>query len=1149
MCFRSAGRFWMRYRRAWCWRVIQNRRDAWQALRSRWRRRGRAWHNGGSMSFSLRQVRALSLLSLLLCALFVAALFGARSAQRFDARGRPDDFPQPVFGAERLHLGVNVDFESAGDATLDRQMAQLSAAGLRAVRHEFRWNMIEPERGSFRWAAADRIFAAARKYNLRVLAVLWTTPAWARGDSGSANAPATETAPPRDLRDFARFAGAFAARYDASVMAYQIWDEPNLSAAWGDALVNPTLYLQLLRAAREAVREINPVAIVALAALAPTVEQSNVNLEPQTFLQKLYQLGGHQAFDIAAAKPYGFEFPPGDRRVDPSLLNFSHVILMREVMVAHGDGHKAIWAAAFGWNALPGDWQGERSIWGAVSEAQQAEYTADAVRRVAREWPWLGAMFIDGLQPRPRESEPELDARWGFALLDQRGKPRPVFDAFAAAGQDAAYSTRAGLFADCRLPQSVARALRLENLLTAMPEIESSQPDCREPNSNATFTEGWRFEQLGADIPERPDAKVSVRFSGEAFALIVRRGNYRAYTFVTIDGQPANLLPREPRGAYLIMTAPALAPQIETIPVASGLGPGEHVAEISVDRGWNQWALIGWSARAAAPDARVAASLRLLPVALLLSALVFGVATWRARWRSWLREQWSSAGSPGQPVPMWRAVLAGLALWVTSSLAWAQDAAQAWHSLSLPVHVTVSGLVSGVLFWSPLLVISLAALAALFVLVLFRLEAGLLLLAFFIPFFLLPQRLFERSFPMVEILTFMCAISWVVQWAGRWLAERGQDRPRLGAAELLRRISALDWGVLGLALVGVLSTSQAAQQVVAWRELRLVILEPALLYLVLRTARLSNAAPRLLLGAFVAGALAIACIGLFNYARGERYLAEFGLPRIKSIFGSANNDALYLARALPFALAALTLGGGRWYSSAPTEYDRRSGLRRAGMVGVCAAIGLALLLSQSRGMLLFGLPAMLVTMLLLAGGRWRMLGLAGLVLAGAGLFALLSGALRPLVEGTRLENVFDLTRGTTFFRMNLWLSAWRMFLDHPFLGVGPDNYLYAYRGFYILPAAWQEPGLSHPHNVVLDWLTRLGVAGFAAGTAMVAGFVALIRRGLRGPNTRVLAIAGAGYLAEVLAHGMVDHSFFLIDLMFVFMLLAGVMGWAVSKER
>ncbi len=161
-----------------------------------------------------------------------------------------------------------------------------------------------------------------------------------------------------------------------------------------------------------------------------------------------------------------------------------------------------------------------------------------------------------------------------------------------------------------------------------------------------------------------------------------------------------------------------------------------------------------------------------------------------------------------------------------------------------------------------------------------------------------------------------------------------------------------------------------------------------------------------------------------------------------------------------------------------------------------------------------------------------------MLIGGAALF---SGALAPYLQGTRLANAFDMTRGTGFFRLNLWQSAWRMFVDRPWLGVGPDNFLYAYRSFYILPAAWQEPNLSHPHNVLFDWLTRLGAFGALAGGAMVGGMIALIRQGLRDPDTRWIAIAAAGFLAAVLAHGAVDHSFFLPDLMFAFMLLGGVL--------
>jgi O-antigen ligase len=179
-------------------------------------------------------------------------------------------------------------------------------------------------------------------------------------------------------------------------------------------------------------------------------------------------------------------------------------------------------------------------------------------------------------------------------------------------------------------------------------------------------------------------------------------------------------------------------------------------------------------------------------------------------------------------------------------------------------------------------------------------------------------------------------------------------------------------------------------------------------------------------------------------------------------------------------------------------------------------------------------------MCLLTGGKWRWLGAAIFALVVLAFVVLLSGATQPFLQSTRFANALDLSRGTGFFRINLWQSAWRMFLDHPLLGVGPDNFLYAYRGFYILPAAWQEPNLSHPHNIALDFATRLGGLGLLVGGGLIFGLAQRIGAGLRDSSTRVFAIACAGFLAEVLAHGIVDHSIFLVDLMFVFMLVAGV---------
>ncbi|MDW8351395.1 MAG: O-antigen ligase family protein [Anaerolineae bacterium] len=1107
------------------------------------------------MNWSTQHCRILSVLALLALALSTTSLIGLQSARALQARGRVLPFPRPVFGAESLRLGVNAALEQYDADTLDALLADLSRRGVRWVRQEFRWSAIEPQRGQFDWSASDRIVQAAVRHGIHILPVLWTTPTWARAPSASAQFPPVETAPPADVDDYARFVQAFAKRYDVEpspIFAYQIWDEPNLSAAWGNALIDPTYYLQMLRAARRAIHEVNPDARIMLAGLAPTVEQSNINLAPQTFLLKLYQLGGHEAFDIAAAKAYGFDFPPDDRRVDAGVLNFSHVILMREMMVAHNDGHKAIWLTSFGWNALPAGWQGEPSIWGNTTEAQQADYTYRAVRRAALEWPWVGGMFVDGLQPRPRHTRPEADARWGFALLDPQRRPRPVYEALTQAVADAERAPRAQLFANCRSSQSLYRTLNLDNVMTAMPEILASKPDCTTPNPRAAFSEGWRFGQLGADIPDRPDAQVRFRFTGDSLALIVRRGNYRAYTFVRVNGRPANLLPTEPRGAYLIMTSPGLYPVIETIPVATGLGEGEHIAEITLDRGWNQWALIGWSS--APPDEGQWTAVGWLAAGVgALSVIALIAVAPRARWREWCAA-WMARLCGNRPdAEQWnaRAILVAIVLWFSAALTWAQDAAIAYRNLGLGPNVVFTALASGVLFWSPVMVISLIALIALTALVMLRLEAGLMLLAFFIPFYLLPQRLFERSFAMVELLTLMCVASWAVRWVRHIYAQRTTRKAALSLSSLAAQLSLFDWSVLGLVGVALLSALQADFRVEAFRELRLVIVEPALVYLMLRTLPATpgeGMARRFMpiVEGFVLGAAVVATIGLINYAQGNTIEAEVGLPRIKSVFGSPNNDALYLERALPILLAMAILGYPAWRMKhrealwQPTLDSLRFVLYPIGIL----LVTLALLLTQSRGALLLGVPAAMITVLLLAGRRWRLLGIGLLAAAILGFAVLLSGAAQPLLEGTRFAGALDLQRGTGFFRLNLWQSAVNMWRDHPLLGVGPDNFLYAYRSFYILPAAWQEPNLSHPHNLLFDFATRLGTLGVLVGIGLIFGYISLIKRTLQ--VNRPLAVGCAGLLAATLAHGLVDHSFFLLELAHAFMLTAGVMVAAAS---
>ena len=1087
-------------------------------------------------------------------------------------------FPQPVRGAEALVLGANVVFDALPEAQVEAQATLLQTHQTAVIRQDFRWSEIEPVKGQFNWARSDAIFAQANRHSLRVLAVLLTSPAWARPPSGTNPLSQTETTAPQYVEDFARFARAFANRYDSTaasatqqqqspIVGYQIWDEPNLSIGWGNNLIDPAGYLRLLWASGDAIRAMNPYARIVLAGLAPTVEMSEVNLAPSAFLRQLYRLGGHDAFDVVATKPYGFNFPALDRRVDPAILNFSNILLLREEMVAHGEQDKAIWATEFGWNALPSGWRGEPSIWGEVSETQQAAWTREAVIRAAREWPWLGALFIDTLTPRPRQPQPDIDPAWGFGMLTQSGETRPVFEAFVSAQQDAQHATRGQLAAVCDLPTRLVKVIDNLNLqpqnkraaLDTLPDIET----CYVPNPQATYSEGWRFGRMGADVPQRAGAKVNVRFSGDAFALTLRRAGieYRAYAFVTIDGQPANLLPREPRGAYIVMNSADLQPHVETIEVANGLGPGEHVAEITIVGGWNLWALVGWSSRyefqIESARLKVASGAALIGAVLGLVGLVF--ATPRAGWRVML------VALRPRIVPKINAahaVGAGLLMWLTASLTWAQDASTAWRNWPI-APALITGLTSALAFWSPVYVIGLIALVALFGLVLLRLDLGVMLLAFFIPFYLIPQRLFAHSFSMVELLTLMCLVSWCVsrralgEERGAWSDTIRGFASYLTPHALRSTLHALDWSVLLLAVTAILSSFQAAFQVEAFRELRMVILESAAVYLVLRTSgqTLGERGRWRILDGLVAGVVVVALIGLFNYVQGDRFATESGLSRIKSVFGSANNDALLFERVLPLLVAMFLWRVGRRQRAEGREQTTAnenlrsafysllspSALRSTLYAAALVPVTLALVLTQSRGALLFGVPASLFVVGWLLGGRWRRLALVGLGLLVILLLALFTGLATPLVEGTRLANAFDMQNGTGFFRLNLWSSAWRMWLDHFWLGVGPDNFLYAYRSFYILPVAWKEPNLSHPHNLLFEFATRLGLPGLIAGIGLIAGLAIQIRQGLKHDSpARPIYIGAAGMLAAMLAHGMVDQSFFLIELAFPFMVLAGI---------
>ena len=639
-------------------------------------------------------------------------------------------------------------------------------------------------------------------------------------------------------------------------------------------------------------------------------------------------------------------------------------------------------------------------------------------------------------------------------------------------------------------------------------------------SGEAEWEGNWEFSELGADPSEAGGERVTIPFVGTDFALRVRRGNYRGYFFVSVDGEPANRLPREERGAYLVLTSPDYAPQVVTIHVATGLDDGPHIAVVAAERGWDQWPLVGWSV-SRTPDTT---AYRWTLVGLGALGLVFLAGLLWTRKSLQLKQD---LGRGFSPILADRAdKSAFICVYLRPIVGLGQSFARRFH-LGDRLALAATLIAAAVFYFSPWLPLTLISGLALAALILLRLDVGLALVVATASFYLYPRSLFGKAFSMAEVATLLCVVSWGLRQLAAWRDRRTSIQHL--ASSIQCPVSSLDRAVLFFVIVAIASLFVAEYRHIALRELRVLVLEPALFYLMLRTSRLDGKAIWRLVDFFVLGAVVVALIGLVQYALGVNVItAEQDFCRLRSVYGSPNSVGLYLGRVLPVLVAVALFAGSRG--------------RRVAYGLAVVPLGLAVLFSFSKGALILGVPLSLLALGLLAGGRW--------LWASLGTVAVAAIAAIPILRTPRFASLLDTQSGTTFFRLQLWRSSWTMFREHLWLGVGPDNFLYHYRSRYILPAAWQEPDISQAHNILLDHATRMGIAGLAAGAWLQVAFwrLALPLRRLNNPDRRALALGLMGSMVNFLAHGLVDASYFLVDLAFAFFLTLGLAQWLARSE-
>jgi hypothetical protein len=337
----------------------------------------------------------------------------------------------PIANAGINPFGVNTFLQEEVEPE-KRELAvkMIADAGFNWIRQEFPWEDIEiTAKGDFwdhkwdqdAWEKYDHIVDLADQYDLEIIARLSNPPAWSRAQGNDAG----PFAPPDDLGDYGDFVEAMVQRYRGRIRYFQIWNEPNIYPEWGEQPVSPEAYTELLKVGYTRVKEACPECVVISGALAQTIPLGPRDLNDFIFLQRMYDAGAGDYFDVLAMQGYGLWSGPTDRRMRPRVLNFSRPLYLREIMVNNGDAHKPIWLTEMNWNAPPADFPNKQ--FGYVTPEQQARYAVLALQRAQQEWPWLGLVNVWFFK---RAADTEADqAMYYFRLVEPDFEPMPVYDA------------------------------------------------------------------------------------------------------------------------------------------------------------------------------------------------------------------------------------------------------------------------------------------------------------------------------------------------------------------------------------------------------------------------------------------------------------------------------------------------------------------------------------------------------------------------------------------------------------------------------------------------------------------------------------------------------------------------------------------------
>jgi hypothetical protein len=321
----------------------------------------------------------------------------------------PGNPPPPVNTSDLYAISYGSGLQDLSDADLTRTLNDWTELGVRWVRFDFDWSLMQPTGpGATNFAPWDRVVTALGARGIKVLGIIDYTPPWACGCNDSKVGPTDPT-------NFGTFAVSLAQHYaPMGVHAWDIWNEPNIQVFWHPA---PSIanYTALLKATAPRIRAADPQAFILNGGLSPAGDDG-VNIAPITFLKKMYTAGARSLFDAVNDHPYAY--PSGIQVTQPWSAWYQMFGTtpdsLRSVMIANGDTDKKIWMTETG---APTGGDPARQL----TEAQQAQLVTDTYT-AAKGFPWAGPVFWYSYWDRGTNPN-DVEDHFGLVHTDYTRKP------------------------------------------------------------------------------------------------------------------------------------------------------------------------------------------------------------------------------------------------------------------------------------------------------------------------------------------------------------------------------------------------------------------------------------------------------------------------------------------------------------------------------------------------------------------------------------------------------------------------------------------------------------------------------------------------------------------------------------------------------